>query len=54
LLERSDPIRRLINREIKFHNTIVIPLYHPAFVLRNCHKQNDVNIGLQLVKEKLK
>jgi DNA polymerase len=53
LLETEEPMRNLINRELEFNGIIVIPIYHPAFVLRNPYKQEDVNKGLKLIKEKL-
>jgi DNA polymerase len=53
LLETEEPMRNLINKESHFNDIIVIPIYHPAYILRNPYKQGDVDKGLKLIKEHL-
>jgi DNA polymerase len=42
LLKTTDPITRLRGREFKYRNAILIPTYHPAFLLRTPSAKRDV------------
>jgi DNA polymerase len=42
LLKTNDPITRLRGREYKFRNAILMPTYHPAYLLRTPSAKRDV------------
>jgi uracil-DNA glycosylase family 4 len=42
LLRTSDPITRIRGREFKFRDAILIPTYHPAYLLRTPSAKRDV------------
>jgi DNA polymerase len=42
LLKTTEPITRLRGREYKYRDAILMPTYHPAFLLRNPSSKRDV------------
>jgi len=42
LLRTTDPITRIRGREFKYRDAILIPTYHPAYLLRNPSSKRDV------------
>lgn len=42
LLKTTDPITRLRGREYKYREAILMPTYHPAYLLRNPSAKRDV------------
>jgi uracil-DNA glycosylase family 4 len=42
LLKTTEPITKLRGREFKFRDAILMPTYHPAFLLRNPSAKRDV------------
>jgi DNA polymerase len=42
LLKTNDPITRLRGREFKYRDAILMPTYHPAYLLRNPSAKRDV------------
>jgi DNA polymerase len=42
LLKTTDPITRIRGREYKYRNAILMPTYHPAFLLRNPSSKREV------------
>ncbi len=42
LLKTTDPITRLRGREFKYRDAILMPTYHPAYLLRNPSAKRDV------------
>jgi len=42
LLRTTDPITRIRGREYKYRNAILMPTYHPAYLLRNPASKRDV------------
>jgi len=42
LLKTTEPITRLRGREYKFRNAILMPTFHPAFLLRNPSSKREV------------
>ncbi len=42
LLKTNDPITRLRGREYKYRNAVLIPTYHPAYLLRTPSAKRDV------------
>ena len=42
LLRTTDPITRLRGREFKYRDAILIPTYHPAYLLRTPSAKRDV------------
>ncbi len=42
LLQTSDPITRLRGREFKYRGAILIPTFHPAYLLRNPASKREV------------
>jgi len=42
LLKTSDPITRLRGREYKFRSAILMPTFHPAYLLRNPSSKREV------------
>jgi DNA polymerase len=51
LLKTNDPITRLRGREYKFRDAILIPTYHPAYLLRTPSAKRDVWEDMKRVKE---
>ncbi len=50
LLKTNDPITRLRGREFKFRDAILIPTYHPAYLLRTPSAKRDVWEDMKRVK----
>jgi uracil-DNA glycosylase len=42
LLRTTEPITRIRGREVKYRNGILIPTYHPAYLLRNPASKREV------------
>jgi uracil-DNA glycosylase len=42
LLKTTEPITRLRGREYKYRNAILMPTFHPAFLLRNPSSKREV------------
>jgi uracil-DNA glycosylase len=42
LLRTTEPITRIRGREVKYRNAILIPTYHPAYLLRNPASKREV------------
>jgi uracil-DNA glycosylase family 4 len=42
LLKTTDPITRIRGREYKYRNAILMPTFHPAFLLRNPSSKREV------------
>jgi DNA polymerase len=42
LLKTTDPITRLRGREYKYHDAVLIPTYHPAYLLRTPSAKREV------------
>lgn len=51
LLGVDDPISKLRGRKIPYNGRIVVPTYHPAYLLRSPEKKRDAWIDLQLVRD---
>jgi DNA polymerase len=54
LLRTTDPITRLRGREYKYRDAILIPTYHPAYLLRTPSAKRDVWEDMKRVKAILK
>ena len=54
LLKTNDPITRLRGREYKFRDAILIPTYHPAYLLRTPSAKREVWEDMKRVRELLK
>ena len=54
LLRTTDPITRLRGREYKYRNAILIPTYHPAYLLRTPSAKRDVWEDMKRVRAILK
>jgi uracil-DNA glycosylase len=50
LLKTNDPITRLRGREYKFRDAILMPTYHPAYLLRTPSAKRDVWEDMKRVK----
>jgi DNA polymerase len=53
LLDRPVSISKIRGTFIPFHDTLLMPTFHPAYLLRNPQKKKDVWIDMQKVLEKL-
>ena len=42
LLKTSEPITRIRGREYKYRDAILMPTYHPAYLLRNPSSKREV------------
>ena len=42
LLRTTDPITRLRGREYQYRNSVLIPTYHPAYLLRTPSAKREV------------
>jgi len=51
LLRTTDPITRLRGREYKYRDAILIPTYHPAYLLRTPSAKRDVWEDMKRVRE---
>ena len=51
LLRTTEPITRLRGREYRYRNAVLIPTYHPAFLLRNPSAKRDVWADMKRVRE---
>jgi DNA polymerase len=54
LLRTTDPITRIRGREYKYRDAILIPTYHPAYLLRTPSAKRDVWEDMKRVREILK
>ena len=54
LLRTTDPITRLRGREYKYRDAILMPTYHPAYLLRNPSAKRDVWEDMKRVRELLR
>jgi DNA polymerase len=50
LLRTADPITRLRGREYTYRNAILIPTYHPAYLLRSPSAKRDVWADMKRVR----
>jgi DNA polymerase len=50
LLRTTDPITRLRGREYRYRDAILMPTYHPAYLLRNPSAKRDVWEDMKRVK----
>jgi uracil-DNA glycosylase len=53
LLRTNDPITRLRGREFKYRDAILIPTYHPAYLLRTPSAKREVWEDMKRVRELL-
>ena len=51
LLRTNDPITRIRGREFKYRDAILIPTYHPAYLLRTPSAKRDVWADMKRVRE---
>ena len=51
LLRTSDPITRIRGREYKYRDAILMPTYHPAYLLRNPSSKREVWEDMKRVRE---
>ena len=51
LLRTATPITRLRGREVPYRNAILMPTYHPAYLLRNPSAKRDVWEDMKRVRE---
>ena len=51
LLRTNEPITRLRGREYRYRNAVLMPTYHPAFLLRNPSAKRDVWEDMKRVRE---
>ena len=54
LLKTNDPITRLRGREYKFRDAVLIPTYHPAYLLRTPSAKREVWEDMKRVRELLR
>jgi DNA polymerase len=54
LLRTTDPITRIRGREFTYRDAILIPTYHPAYLLRNPSAKRDVWEDMKRVRSILK
>ncbi|HEY5619684.1 MAG TPA: uracil-DNA glycosylase [Vicinamibacterales bacterium] len=54
LLRTTDPITKLRGREYKYRDAILIPTYHPAYLLRTPSAKRDVWEDMKRVREILR
>jgi len=53
LLKTTDPITRIRGREYRYRDAILIPTYHPAYLLRNPSSKREVWEDMKRVRELL-
>jgi uracil-DNA glycosylase family 4 len=53
LLKTNDPITRIRGREYKYRDAILIPTYHPAYLLRNPSSKREVWEDMKHVRQLL-
>jgi DNA polymerase len=51
LLRTADPITRIRGREYKYRDAILMPTYHPAYLLRNPSSKREVWEDMKRVRE---
>lgn len=51
LLKTVEPITKLRGREVAYRDAILMPTYHPAYLLRNPSAKRDVWADMQRVRE---
>ena len=51
LLKTAEPITRLRGREYKYRDAILMPTYHPAYLLRNPSAKRDVWADMKRVRD---
>lgn len=54
LLKTTDPITRLRGREFKYRDSILMPTYHPAYLLRTPSAKREVWEDMKRVRELLR
>jgi DNA polymerase len=54
LLRTTEPITRIRGREYTYRDAILMPTYHPAYLLRNPSAKREVWIDMQRVRDILK
>jgi DNA polymerase len=54
LLKTNDPITRLRGREYTFRNAVLVPTYHPAYLLRTPSAKREVWDDMKRVRELLR
>jgi DNA polymerase len=54
LLRTAEPITRIRGREFKYRDAILMPTYHPAYLLRNPSAKRDVWEDMKRVRDILK
>ena len=54
LLRTTDPITRIRGREFAYRNAILIPTFHPAYLLRNPSAKREVWEDMKRVRELLR
>ena len=50
LLKTNDPITRLRGREYRFRSAILMPTFHPAYLLRNPSSKREVWADMKRVR----
>jgi DNA polymerase len=53
LLKTTDPITRIRGREYRYRDAILMPTYHPAYLLRNPSSKRDVWEDMKRVRDLL-
>jgi DNA polymerase len=53
LLRTTEPITRIRGREFQYRNAVLMPTYHPAYLLRNPSAKRDVWEDMKRVRELL-
>jgi len=53
LLKTTDPITRIRGREYRYRDAILMPTYHPAYLLRNPSSKREVWEDMKRVRELL-
>ena len=53
LLRTLDPISRLRGRQFSYRGAVLIPTFHPAYLLRNPSSKREVWEDMKLVKSLL-
>ena len=54
LLQTKDPIGRIRGRFFHFQDSLLLPTFHPAYLLRNPSAKRDVWEDIKLVRDQLK
>ena len=54
LLQTKDPIGRIRGRFFNFQDSLLLPTFHPAYLLRNPSAKRDVWEDIKIVRDQLK